>query len=442
MANLRTTTDLKNEVLRKAGEPTDGTSAFATRAVAYLNEVYQGLVSGGNEFGIDIDEPWVWAKSSKPIILTLEPALSTGTVTLTLGSTNGTFSSAPTDSQEGRYLKIEARDEYFRIRSHSAGGTAFEIDQPYTEASGTFNYKSIKLDYTLTDDYIIVDDTNDKINFSENTTTELTATLTQGVYSVSDYATEVKTQLDTAGAETYTVTFDSLTRKFTLLQGGSSTFDLFFATGTNVARSASGTLGFDVVNSTGAKSYSSIYPLNGIQRLVRPMTTYRDQDVNVFFFEGLEGFFRRRIGGIGTGDGFGKIYGVGNNTMLRDYPLTQLPEGVPDRFAEIGYDENGLITVRFNRYPKEKTRVEIDYIPIIRDLQDNVASVPLVPKSFRPYLVFAASYYLLIDKSDNKAATFFSLAQAKLKALVNATRERTSITGNNYGRIIPRRDML
>ena len=124
MANFRNTNDLKISVLERAGELIDGTSPFDSRALKYINNIQQSLVSGGNEFGIDVDEAWSWAKATQPLILTLEPVVETGTVTVTLGSTVGAFSSAPAASQEGFFLKLEARDEYFRIRSHAAGATA------------------------------------------------------------------------------------------------------------------------------------------------------------------------------------------------------------------------------------------------------------------------------------------------------------------------------
>jgi len=436
MAEYNNTTDLKNEVLQRVGEVVDGTSDFESRSIDLLNDVYLGLFAGGNEFGIDVDEAWNWAKAEKPIILTLLPAYDTGSVTLTLGSTEGTFSGTPAESQQGRFLKIEARDEYFIIRSHTAGASAFEIDQAYTEDSGSFNFRSIKLDYELSDDLIHVDSDNNKIDFQEATATPLVATLTNGVYSTADLAVEMKTQLEASGGETYTITFDSLTRKWTAAHGGAF-LEFLSATGANRYRAFLPQISYEVADLTGLTSYEASRPLNSIDRLVRPMTTYRDTELNTFFLKGTHPqVYANRT----STDSNGKIFGVDFNVMLRDYPMVHLSEGVPDRFAEVKTRSNGIISVRFNRYSRNNTRVEVDYIPIPQALRDNAASVPLIPRAYRSFLVHAASYYIMLEKSDNKAQTEFALAQAKLQALVNANRERLRTPATNYARLIPRRD--
>lgn len=96
---------------------------------------------------------------------------------------------------------------------------------------------------------------NDKINFDEGGA-ELTATLTAGTYDGQTLAVEIKTQLDAAGALTYTVTYSETTGKFTIAASGN--FTLRWNTGTNKAVDASGLLGFsDAANDTGAATYDS-----------------------------------------------------------------------------------------------------------------------------------------------------------------------------------------
>ena len=102
--SLQNTNELKISILERAGEKTDGTSSYDSRALKYINNLHQDLIAGGNEFGIDTDEPWIWAQSKRPLVLTLIPAFETGTVTMTLDSRDGTYSSAPTDSHAGRFL--------------------------------------------------------------------------------------------------------------------------------------------------------------------------------------------------------------------------------------------------------------------------------------------------------------------------------------------------
>lgn len=438
MAIFRNTNDLKKDALERVGELTDGTSDLDTRAVKYLNDAYQGLFAGGSEFGVDMDEFWIWAKAKRPIIVTLQPAIETGTVTLTNGSTDGTFSSAPVASQEGRFLKIEARDEYFRIRSHSGGATAFEIDEGYTEDSGTFNFKSIQLEYEVSDDLIVVDGTNNLIPFGDSVTGEFSATVPDGVYSPTEWATAAKTAMETAGGQIYTITFNTITRKFTIASDG-ATFFLDWSTGSSLESSASVEIGYDVIDLTGAVSYEAQNSLHAIYRIFRPMAVFRDIDPNIFFFEGVNTHFAFRnhtnVGQIEQG----KIFGIDFGTMIKQFPLTHLTEGTPDKFAELDLRENGVSKVRFNRFPSQETRVEIEYIPVPQDLKDNTSSVPKVPRAFRPYLVHAAAYFLMLDKSDNRAQTEFQLAQAKLNGMIRANRSTLKQTSNNFARLIPRR---
>jgi len=89
---------------------------------------------------------------------------------------------------------------------------------------------------------------NDDIDFEETAASELTATLTAGTYTADELATEIKTQLDVAGASTYTVTYSDSTNKFTLASdraGGGNTFKLLWNTGTNSVTTVGGTIGFD-----------------------------------------------------------------------------------------------------------------------------------------------------------------------------------------------------
>lgn len=66
------------------------------------------------------------------------------------------------------------------------------------------------------------DATNNKLDFSEDGgTTELTATITPGTFTLATLATEVQTQLNAEGAFTYTVTVDKDDR-FTIISTGNT----------------------------------------------------------------------------------------------------------------------------------------------------------------------------------------------------------------------------
>lgn len=104
-------------------------------------------------------------------------------------------------------------------------------------------------DNTEWGNFAIVTGSNDKIDFEETIANELTATLAAGTYGADELCTQIKTQLDAAGASTYTVTYSDATNKFTLASnraGGGGTFKILWLTGTNTATSAGPTIGFDI----------------------------------------------------------------------------------------------------------------------------------------------------------------------------------------------------
>lgn len=424
MSFLKNTVELKNEVLSICGELTDGSSLFENLAIESLDNLYQGLLGGGNEFGIEVAEPWVWAQSKRPIVISLVPAFS-GAATITQDSNLGTFSLAPTYSLQGRYFRVESRADIYRIANHTAGDTAFTLDQPYLDDGGNLNYMAFKLDYELVDDTIIIDSSNNKLDFREASLTDLTATITVGTYTPTTLCAEIKTQLEASGSNTYTVTFDSLNRKFTISSSGLF-FELSFSEGENILISISGILGYDIEDQTGALTYTSEYSLNGILRLTKPITMYREAPT--YWSSPRD---------------VGKIFMIDDNTFLREYPLNRLTQDVPDKFCPVEITPDGLWKARFNSSVLDKpVRAEVNFIPVTRSLMDNVASIPLVPGNYSKYLVYGASYYILMEKSDNKAQVYYDLAKAKLLALVNDNRKNASIAGNNFGKLIPRRGQV
>lgn len=103
----------------------------------------------------------------------------------------------------------------------------------------------------------IVDSSNNKINFKESGVgSELTATITSGTYSVSGLQTEIKTQMESTGAETYSVSYSETTGKWTVSHAGSY-LDLLNSTGTDAANSLLvNSLGFSSTDKTGATTYT------------------------------------------------------------------------------------------------------------------------------------------------------------------------------------------
>lgn len=424
MAQFRSTADLVDIVLKKAGEVTNGNSPYDSNGdvLDFLNRVHFSLISGGTvpigkDQTVEINETWPWAKSKRPLILELQEKITTGTVTLTVDSEAGTFSSAPSVSVAGWYIQVDAHEGIYRIASHTAAATSFELDGEWPNATVSGgSYRVFKLDYDLTPDYIVIDSTNNKLQFQETAGTTLTATLTSGTYTPSQLATEVQTQMNTTGGTpAYTITYSAVTKKFTLAsdRGGSSVFVLV-GTGDQSLFSAHKTLGFDDEDTTNAASISSTYILGGISRLIEP--------------------FRMQKGGQND------VFGISPGALALNYPLAEVSEGLPDRFSVIEENPDGSMKVRFNRYPKDKTRVEVDFVPIPRDLKDNSSSIPLVPRKHIDVLEDAATFYIMLLKNDDRAQVYGQLAQGKLLSMISQHRGTLQKMGKHFGEIVPRRE--
>lgn len=423
MAQFRSTADLVDLVLDRSGELTDGTSAYEAAALTYLNRIHQSVIAGGSEFNLLIDKPFTWSRSRRPIILELQPEFTTGTVSLTNGSEVGAFSAAVTPSMAGRYLKPINKDDYFRIISHTAGATAFELDAAFPGDTDTaLTYRALKLEYDVLDSYIAIDGQNSKLDFQEVAGTELTATLTAGTYTPSALATEAKTQLDSAGADTYTVTYAADTRLFTFVSalGGPGAF-IPAPTGTNEHRSAWLTFGFDMANPATAATHVSTYQLSATARVMEPIKVYK----NVL------------------SDNYGYIPGVSDADFLLKHPLTAIVEGVPTAFSVFSRDYDGRQTVRFNRFPNDALRIEIDHVPYPKDLKDNSSSKPLIPREWSDILVFGAAADVLFDKEDfEKSDKFITRAGLRLEAMQQQNRKDLARTNPNYGAVHARPEQL
>ncbi len=161
MANYSTVDDLKADALRRAGERTDGTSAYDTTAVTYLNAVLLGLLTGGpfgpaDEKGIVLPVvDWTWSRKSPPGVFNTSAYVTTGTVTATKGSTTITFSSAPAASVAGYRIRINSLSPVPRISAHTAGVATATLDAAWTEdTQTTVTYRLFKHEYALASDFL------------------------------------------------------------------------------------------------------------------------------------------------------------------------------------------------------------------------------------------------------------------------------------------------
>jgi hypothetical protein len=417
MAEFNSAQDLKRLTLQACGELTDGTSSYDSIVMNYLNRSYFGLLAGGDIFGVDVSEPWTWAKSKQPMIMQLEVEVDEAG-SMTTGSLSGSFSAAQAASLKDWIVKFEQFEDFYVIRQHSAGSASFQIDQAWPNASGSYNCTVFKLEYDLSVNNIVIDSFNSSLSFSNNVGT-YTANIPEGVYTPQALALEVVTQMTSAGAVSPTCSYNSLTRKFTVGHGGPS-FSILQPSGSPES-SGWTALGFPMADQTGSLSYTSTQVLGSILRLVAPMNM--SQNISLRYQ---------------APEDVGKIYGVDINSLYKKYPLAQLSPMVPHKFAVCLEREDGTKKVRFNSYPREIVRVEVDYIPVPLPLVDNAFSLPLVPRAYREYLSFCASYFLMMDKSDNRAEQYLNMAKAKLTAMVNDNRASKELTSNNYGRLVPR----
>ncbi len=161
MANYTTVADLKADALWRAGEPTDGSSDYETAVMAYMNAVQLGLLLGGpfgpsDEKGIELPiVDWYWARKHPPGVFNTEAEITTGTVSVTKGSTTLTFSSAPAASVAGWRIRINSLAPVPRVSAHTAGQTTATLDAAWTEDSqSAVTYKLFKIEYTLATDFL------------------------------------------------------------------------------------------------------------------------------------------------------------------------------------------------------------------------------------------------------------------------------------------------
>lgn len=157
MANYTYVSDLLDDILFRAGEPTDSTSDFYAAALRYLNRAYQSIWMGGGELVPEMDEHWWWLRKTTPGVLTLQPAIATGTVSVTNNSTSITFSSAPAVDLDNWFFQVDGHDDVFRISAHTAAAAAATLDGVYTGTdAATASYKVFKLEYSLASDVLKV----------------------------------------------------------------------------------------------------------------------------------------------------------------------------------------------------------------------------------------------------------------------------------------------
>jgi hypothetical protein len=290
-----------------------------------------------------------------------------------------------------------------------------------------------QLDYPVIRTNMIVDSSNNTLDFIETGTTVLTATIPAGSYAQAALATAVATALNAAGTSgnTYSCTYDTNQRLFTVssaLNGSGSPIFQPQGASANYYRSGWSLLGFDYANLTGSASYTGPYPDSTVARFT--------QAARIFF--GASAFLGQSTGQIALLDPI---------AFDRSYPLIALRAGAPECFTVLQEKSNYTQTVRFNRYIIPNTnlntmRIEFDHTPEPKDLFNSQYSIPLVPRKYIRILEYGAAFYLLKDKTDSKASEYLQIAQQTLQAMLKNNRREQEKASLNFGNVIARPDLM
>jgi hypothetical protein len=181
----------------------------------------------------------------------------------------------------------------------------------------------------ITNQFVIRTGVNDKIDFHENPSSELTVTLPAGAYDGTNLASQIQSALNAAGDSTYTIFYNS--DRFWFYSdgsGGTGIFSLLWATGTNATTSLRFILGFDSVDLTGTLGYSSDYDT------IFPVTT------------GVNNTFNISIDGVSCA-----------NPIVIPQGLYTIASIISEMTAQIASDSNFNISDFTITYPANKIRI-------------------------------------------------------------------------------------
>jgi len=388
MANFTTTADLKLGALDRAGELTNGKSDFDSLALENINHLYRSILAGSNEYKVDLGEYWEWAKSQYPKILELQPAIDTGTVAVTKGSTSATLSAAATPSVKDRYLKVENNPDFFRIDAHTAGGTALTLDANYTNDTETVaNYKIIQFDYDLADNIMRLTDA-------------MTVYRQQPFGSDLDYGIEGIDKKTFRAAHPFFLAREEIPRRFTLISESEGEFRVRFNA---------------YVDRITRVEYDFIPIPNKLTTF-----TFVDGDVSAVNDTITE-----------------TNHGLQNGEIIQLTSTGTLPAGLS---ADLDYY---IIERAANTFKVALTRggSVVDITAAAGGGTHTCSNLAVIPLQHRKVLMYGAAHMLLVDKSDSKADHYFRLTQALLQALVTDNRRVKQHIAKNRGRLVARQDL-
>ena len=112
------------------------------------------------------------------------------------------------------------------------------------------------------EDALAVDDTNNRLDFSENGVDTLTATIPDGTYSHTELAGIIAQEMENAsaaagGALDYAVTYDEAAGSYTIARADAGALSLLSQSGPHAGVSITADLGFDAADAAGAGGHTS-----------------------------------------------------------------------------------------------------------------------------------------------------------------------------------------
>jgi hypothetical protein len=152
VSNLTFTSELLDDILRRAGETTSGNSKYEARTLIYLNRAYRSLAQGGLEFDNKKVRDWWWLHTQGNLVL--QPIRNTGTVSVTQNNATATLSATVASDLDNYFFKVTGWPDVFKISAHTAGSASLALDSVYTgDTNATATYTLFKLDYDLAADF-------------------------------------------------------------------------------------------------------------------------------------------------------------------------------------------------------------------------------------------------------------------------------------------------
>ena len=390
---LLTTSVLKKNALFRAGELTDGTSPYDSKALEYMNQVYRAVLAGGNEFDLSLGSPWTWARAEQPGTLVLKPKLSL-TVAVVNGSSSITFSAPIAVSIQGQWFKVTGCPEVFRVISHTAGSASAVIDTDFTDlTNAAIACEVYFLEYDLP---VAIE--------------RLIAPMVVNRQQMMDAPKD---------GLIYQVDLANMNMNWPIKYLGEQIPDQF----AKISSDQFGNSRIRFNQSAGVQTrvsfdYIPIYP-DLYEAILENGTSAINLATDTITTPGPHGlsngtqvvFDVINSSTLPSGLALETIYYVVNKTS-NTFQVSLSLGGAPVVFGSVG---SGTISV---------------------------SNLPIIPASFSNVLEYGACTYLMIDKNDDRAESIAGLTKSKMAAMITANdREMAQSSGGRVGQMIPRMDM-